>query len=180
MQVSMDTMAGMAITTCHQPVNILDMDHLGHHIMMTGGMVVNMLTGTNRVEALGDGSGDLTSGTNTTTKDEGDDIIVGHSLLEVQVLTEGVDTRGGAIHDRPAVTTVAADQDGILTVGTAVVRQDGDGHIHEVGREEGEGVTTRMAEIEDETVRLERDHGIEAWFQRIDAIHMPVTTIVIK
>ncbi|KAL3937360.1 MAG: hypothetical protein SGBAC_007527 [Bacillariaceae sp.] len=135
---------------------------------------------TNRVEALGDGSGDLTSGTNTTTKDEGDDIIVGRSLLEVEVLTGVVDTRGGAIQDRRAVTTVATDQDGILTVGTAVVRQDGDGHIHEVGREEGEGVITRMAEIEDDTVRLDRDHGIEAWFQRIGAIHMPATTIVIK
>lgn len=174
MQVSMDIMVGMDITICHQPVNILDMDHLDHHIMMTGGMLVSMI-GTNRVEALGDGSGDLTSATNTTTKDEGDDIIVGHSLLEVEVLTGVVDTRGGAIHDRPAVITVAADQDGILTVDTAVVRQDGDGHIHEVGREEGEGVITRMAEIEDEAVRLDRDHGIKAWFQRIGAIHMSVT-----
>jgi len=172
----MDIMVGMDITICHQRINMPDMDH---HTMMTGDMAVNM-RGTNGVEAPEDGIGELKTVTNITTKDEGDGIIVGHYLLigEAEVMTEVVDTRGGVIHDRPAVI-VAVAQDGI-TVDAAVVRPGVDGHVHEVVRGEGERAITRMAEIENEAALLDRDRGIEARFLRTDVIHMAITIIVIN
>lgn len=176
MQISMDSLLGMD-TICHPRINIPDTDHLDQRIMMMAGMVVNM-TATNGVEALGGRIGELTSGTSTTTKVEGNCIIACHFLLidEAEVMTEVVDSRGGVIHDRLAVI-VAVDPDEIFDA--AVVRQDGDGHIHEVVRGEGGGVIIRMEEIENEAARLDRGHGIEALFRRTDVAHTAITTITV-